>query len=223
MEILPTVHRVPGVIANVYVLIDDDGLTLIDTGLSGSEKRILKFIIGLGYAPRDVRRIIITHSDGDHVGGLAALQQATGAKVYASAIEAAAIRDGRGSRQLRLKGWQKPLFALVSRFFKASPATVDEIVSGGYTFPVLGGLDVVETPGHTPGHISLFAPAVHILFVGDSIIVQGGKMRGSRGMNNWDQEKADLSVRAQAALGARIVCSGHGDVVMDAAGRFPPV
>ncbi len=223
MEILSNVHRIPGVIANVYLIADDDGLTLIDTGLPGSERKILKFMTGLGYAPRDVRRIIITHSDGDHVGALAALKQATGARVFASETEAAAIAEGRVSRELRLEVWQRPLFALVSRFFKAKPAKVDECVAEGYTFPALGGLFVFETPGHTPGHISLFAPSAGILFVGDSLVVQGGRLRGSHGMNTWDREKADISVRKQAALGARIVCSGHGDTLMDAVGKFPSV
>ncbi|MEK7786214.1 MAG: hypothetical protein AAB658_12450, partial [Chloroflexota bacterium] len=56
-----------------------------------------------------------------------------------------------------------------------------------------------------------------ILFVGDSLVSQGDKLRGSVGMNTWDQDKANAAVRAQAALGARIVCAGHGPVVMDVA------
>jgi len=82
-------------------------------------------------------------------------------------------------------------------------------------------LRVVETFGHTPGHISLFAPSAGILFVGDSLVSDKNGLRGSRGANTWDQDKANAAVRKQAALGARIVCSGHGSVVMDAAGKFP--
>jgi glyoxylase-like metal-dependent hydrolase (beta-lactamase superfamily II) len=89
--------------------------------------------------------------------------------------------------------------------------------------PALGALRVVETPGHTPGHISLFAPSTGILFVGDSLVSANGRLRESRGANTWDQAKAIESVRKQAALGARIVCSGHGPVVMDAGNKFPLV
>ena len=73
MEIILNVHLITATFVNMYLIVDPDGLTLIDTGMSGSEKRILKYTADLGRAPSDVRRIIITHSDADHVGGLAAL------------------------------------------------------------------------------------------------------------------------------------------------------
>ncbi len=57
---------------------------------------------------------------------------------------------------------------------------MDEILKDGQTLPVLGGLRVVETPGHTPGHISLFAPAVGMLFCGDSMVTDENGIRGSR-------------------------------------------
>jgi glyoxylase-like metal-dependent hydrolase (beta-lactamase superfamily II) len=82
---------------------------------------------------------------------------------------------------------------------------------------------VVETLGHTPGHVSLFVPSAGILFCGDSIVSGEDGLHGSTGANNWDQAKSDESVRKQAALGARILCSGHGPVVLDAAGKFPQV
>lgn len=223
MEIIPNVHRVPGVIGNVYLIVEPDGLTLIDVGLSGSHKKILRYISNLGSAPADLRRVIITHADGDHVGALADLKAVTRARVFASPVEAQAIGAGRASRELRLKWWLKPLFALIGILFRAKPVPVDELVSDGHVFPVLGGLRVVETVGHTPGHISLFAPSVGILFAGDSIIVSGGRLRGSTGANTWDQSRANAAVRAQAALGAKIVCSGHGPVVREAAGKFPLV
>ncbi len=223
MEIIPNVHLVPGVIANPYLIVEPDGLTLIDTGLAGSHKKILKYIAGLGRAPGDLRRIVITHADGDHVGSLAALKQATGARCYASRSEAEAIAAGRPSRELKTRGVQKLLFGLIAPLFKARPAVVDEVLAAEQTLPVLGGLRVIETPGHTPGHVSLFAPAAGILFAGDSMVSSGGALRESRGMNTWDERLAIESVRRQAALGARIVCVGHGPVATDAAGKFPRV
>lgn len=86
MEIIPNVHLIPNVMANPYLIVDADGLTLIDTGMPGSHKKILKYITDLGHLPSDLKRIILTHSDLDHVGGLAALKKASGARIYASAI-----------------------------------------------------------------------------------------------------------------------------------------
>jgi glyoxylase-like metal-dependent hydrolase (beta-lactamase superfamily II) len=223
MEIIPNVHVIPSVVANVYLIIDPDGLTLIDAGLAQNGKKILKYIADLGHSPPDLRRILITHSDGDHVGGLAALKSTSGAPAYASPIEAEAIAAGRRSRELKLSGPARWLFGLAAPWFNVKPVAVDETVTDGQELPVLGGLRVIETPGHTPGHISLFAPSAGILFPGDSLVSRGNRLYPSRGANTWDAAQALESVKRQAALGARIVCPAHGPVVKDAAGKFPGV
>ena len=222
MEIIPNVHIIPNIMANPYLIIEPDGLTLIDAGLPGSHKKILHFLAGLGHTPGELKRILITHADYDHVGGLAALKAATGAWVFAGPVESQAMADGHASRPLKPRNvLLKLLFGLMTSLFKAPPAQADELLSDGQILPVLGGLRVMETPGHTPGHVSFFAPSAGILFCGDSIVSGENGLRGSTGSNNWDQAKSDESVRKQAALGARILCSGHGPVVMDAAGKFP--
>lgn len=223
MKIIDNVFIVPGVMANPYVIVDTDGLTLIDAGLPRSEKKILAYIASLGKSARDVKRIILTHSDVDHVGGLAALKKATGARTYASKIEAEAIAAGRPSRGINPSGFslRRVMFTLMRPFMKVAPFQVDEIVSDGQVLPVLRGLRVVETIGHTPGHISLFAPEAGILFCGDSMVTDANGIQGSRPGVTWDEARAKESARKQSMLGARIVCSGHGPVVMDAAGKFP--
>jgi len=223
MKITENVFVVPGVVANTYILVDGDEVTVIDAGLPRSQKKILAYISGLGKRAQDVRRIIITHADLDHFGGLAALKAATGARTYASRIETDAIAQGRSSRQIRPSGLslRRVLFALLQPFVKATPVQVDEILAEGDTLPVLGGVRVVETPGHTPGHISLFAASAKILFCGDSMVSDGNGLLGSRPGITWDETKARESERKQAALGATIVCSGHGSVIMDANGKFP--
>ena len=224
MKIIDNVFVVPGVVANPYILVDADGLTVIDAGLPRSEKKILAYVASLGKSARDVKRIILTHSDLDHVGGLAALQNAIGARTYASRIEADAIAAGKPSRQTKPSGFSvmHMVFALMRPFFKAAPFQVDEILMDGQILPALGGLRVIDTAGHTPGHISLFAPSVGILFCGDSMVTdEDGGIHGSRSGLTWDDAKAKEAVRKQSTLGARIICSGHGPVVMDATGKFP--
>ncbi len=222
MEIIPQIHLISGGVANCYLIVEPAGLTLIDTGISRNTANVLKYLAGLGKQPADLKRIIITHSDGDHVGALADLKAATGAQIYASPIEARAIAVAHPSRELKQRGLQAFLFKIVMPFFKPKPAQVDELLSDGQELPILGGLRVVNTPGHTPGHISLYAPAAKILFCGDSMVVgNNGTLRCSRGMNTWDEDKAKESVKVQQALGAEIVCSGHGPVVREAAGKFP--
>ena len=223
MKILDNVFGVPGVVANPYIIVDADGLTVIDAGLPRSEKKILAYVAGLGRQAEDIKRIIITHADFDHIGGLGALQRASGARTYASQIEADAIALGKSSREIKASGFsiRRLLFALLRPFMKLKPFQVDEILAEGQTLPVLGGLRIVETPGHTPGHISLFAPSLGILFCGDSMVSDEHGLQGSRPGITWDETRARESERKQAALGAQVVCSGHGPVVMDANGKFP--
>lgn len=221
MEIAPSVHRIPGVIASSYLIVEPTGLTLIDAGLGGSHNRILKYLADLGRPRKSLKRILITHADGDHVGGLAGLRKETNAVIMAHPLEAEAMRRGESSRPLRPYGLMTAVVAITAPFMQADPVEVDEYLSHGQMLPVLGGLYVVETPGHTPGHVSLFAPRKGILFVGDSVVTNGGRVRGSRGANTWDQPKADASVRRQAVLKPQIVCPGHGDIILDASYRFP--
>jgi glyoxylase-like metal-dependent hydrolase (beta-lactamase superfamily II) len=190
--------------------------------LPRSDKKIINYIASLGKSAADVKRIIITHSDLDHVGSLAALQKATGARTYASRIEAEAIAAGKSTRPPK-PGFSimKVMQAAMRPFFKPTPFRVDEYLTDGQVLPVLGGLRVVETIGHTPGHVSLFAPAAGILFCGDSMVTSEKGIQGSRPAVTWDAAKARASERLQSTLGARVVCSGHGPAVMDAAGKFP--
>ena len=223
MKIIDNVFVVPGVVANAYILVDTDWLTIIDTGLPRSEKKILAYVATLGKSAHDVKRIILTHSDLDHVGGLAALHKLTGARTYASQIEAEAIALGKSSRKIKPSGFsmRRLMFAVLRPFMKATPFKVEEILTDGQILPALGGLRVVDTSGHTPGHISLFAPVVGILFCGDSMVNDETGIHGSRSGLTWDDAKAREAEKKQAALGAHIVCSGHGPVVMDATGKYP--
>jgi len=222
MEISQNIHLIPSSIVNVYLIVEPGGLTLIDTGLPGNFKAVMKYIAGLGKQPTDLKRIILTHSDGDHVGALAALKAATGARVYTSPIEAQAIEAAHPSRDLKMKGLQALLFKYIAGpLFKVKPAHVDELINDGDVLPILGGLHVVSTIGHTPGHISLYLPAHKILFGGDSMVSEKTGLRVSRGMNTWDDAKAQKAVKIQATLGAEIVCVGHGQVVRDTPVKFP--
>jgi glyoxylase-like metal-dependent hydrolase (beta-lactamase superfamily II) len=223
MEIIKNIHQVPGVIANAYLIVEPGGITLIDAGLPGSDKRILQYIEDLGRPPRDLRRILITHADLDHVGGLGALRKATGARVFASSVESRAMAEGRSSRPVKAGGnsVRRLLFSFIGLFSRGNRKPADELLSDGQSLPVMDGLRIVETVGHTPGHLSFYLPAAGVLFTGDSIIADEKGLQGSRPMYTWDATKAAEAVHRQAALGATIVCPGHGPVVADATGKFP--
>jgi glyoxylase-like metal-dependent hydrolase (beta-lactamase superfamily II) len=220
MEIVPGLYRIADFLSTVYLIVIQEGLVLIDAGIAGGHKRILRAIERLGYEPTQLRHILITHADGDHVGGLVPLVAASGARVYASAVEAQALARGQFSRPLRLRGLPRFLFWLARPLYRVTPFDAAEVVKEGDILPGLGGLHVIETPGHTPGHLSFFAPASGILFAGDSIAYYNGKMRRPFALVTWDEQLAIASLRKQAALQPQIVCMGHGPIVYDASGKF---
>jgi glyoxylase-like metal-dependent hydrolase (beta-lactamase superfamily II) len=224
MQIIPGLHQIAGGAANVYLIVEPQGLTLIDTGLPRFHRKIFKYMANLGFQPGQVRNVIITHADGDHYGSLGAIKAASGGRVYASPLEADAISEGTLSRPLKLSGLGKLLFDLSFSLFRPKAVNPDQLLEGGQSLPIFGGMQVIATPGHTPGHISLFAPAPSVLFCGDSLrATSQGRLTPSRGRNTWDQAQALDSLRAQAALNPQIVCPGHGPVIHAASDKFPLV
>lgn len=211
MQIAPNLHRVPHVVANVFVVLADGGLTVVDAGLPYSHTRILNYVRQLGFAPAEIQAILITHADRDHMGGAFRLRQATGARVYAGVMEGEAMAHGRETRRLRLKWYHRVAFKILRPVFaRVQALQPDELVNEGDVLPLLGGLHVLATPGHTPGHISFYAPEHGYLFAGDSLRTVGGKLRVSSGPNTLDEAQAQASAEKQLALNPRVILTGHG-------------
>jgi len=123
----------------------DDGHVLIDSGTDKGAELVVANIRALGFDPADVKVLLMTHEHGDHVGGIARLQQVTGAKLLASPAAAEALTSGKATKD-------DPQFESDPGF---KPAQVSEQVEDGV--PVtLGNLSLtpVFTPGHTPGATS---------------------------------------------------------------------
>lgn len=214
IEVIPSVYQLSNRFVNLYLIVEPEALTLIDAGIAGSAvKLVLHAIAQVNRRPEDLRRILITHADADHYGGANELRRATGARVYASAQEAVAMVRGTMSREFRGNVLVRGLFSLFGRLMPMSPTPVDEILTPGQVLPILGGLNVVASPGHTPDHISLYAPAHRLLFAGDSLNAMGGKLHFVDGPVTWNYERGLQSVREQAALGAEIIAAGHGPVI----------
>lgn len=219
MEILPGIHQLKNSFVNLYLIVEDDGLTLIDTGIGRSGvKLVLETIEKLGRTPGDLKRILITHSDADHTGGAAELKRITGASLLASQHEGDAMARGEPGRPAKgaLVGFLTNLMMP-----KIPPQRADGALIDGQVLPVLGGLRVISTPGHTPGHLSYYAPQRRILFAGDSMNAMGGKLNFGGGPFTWDLERGKDSVRAQSKLEVDAVCCGHGPVLRGPGIPFP--
>ena len=123
---------------------------------------------------------------------------------------------GQETRRLRMSWPLRVIFWGLRRFVLATapPAAADETLADGQVLPVLGGLQVLATPGHTPGHLSFYAPGPGILFAGDSLRVLGGRLRVSSGPNTADEAAAAASASRQLALQPRLLCAGHGAALL---------
>ena len=170
VQLAAGVWRIPTVpfdLINSFLLEDEDGsLTLVDTGLKHGQKAILGALAGLGKAPEDVRRILLTHAHNDHAGGLAAAKQATGADVLSHDRDATYLRTGTTPQLDRSTAKGRLLNRVRGSFAKTEVA---ETFQDGALLPVGGGLRVVHTPGHTPGHVSLLHEPSATLITGDAI------------------------------------------------------
>jgi glyoxylase-like metal-dependent hydrolase (beta-lactamase superfamily II) len=217
MEIISGVHVLKNSFVNLYLILEPEGLTLIDTGLPKSgAKLVLETIQNLGRKPTDLKRILITHADPDHTGSVHALKAATGATVFASPHDGEKMALGLLGRP------GKGIAGFMTKIFLAAPApqAADMFLEDGQELPVLGGLKAIFTPGHTPGHVSYYSSSRQILFAGDSMNTMGKKLQFADGPFTGDFVQGQNSVRIQAALGAEIVCCGHG-VPMQGNLKFP--
>ena len=190
--------------ANAYLIETSQGILLIDAGPRFAPKRILQAITALGRTPQDLKMILITHADVDHTGGLAALAKTTGAQTSASAATASAIEKGVSSRPINLPGW---LLWLVKPMLTYTPLKVDRILEPGEM--VLDVLKVIDTQGHTPGHLSFYAAGEKRLFSGDSVLLHGEALEPSKGVFCWDEALAQQAAEVQLALNPDHIYSGH--------------
>ena len=221
MEIIPNVYQIEDGFVNTYLIVANDGLILIDTGFSTNAKNIHTKIEELGFTASDLKLILITHTDKDHVGGLSNLIKASNAKLYASRFEGEAIQKGEPSRPLIGKGLMKFVYRLTTPLSKFPPAEIDEFLSDEQVLDIASGLRVISTPGHTPEHIAFFLEAQGILFAGDALRAPAGELHISSGSNTWDEAKAIESAKTLANLKPKIVCCGHGPVVFEATDKIP--
>jgi deazaflavin-dependent oxidoreductase (nitroreductase family) len=195
------VFKVPGMwVSNVYLVeTDGGGLLLVDTG-PGQTRRILRFIEAIGRQPSELRDIVLTHFDADHVGSGAALKARTGAHVSIHALDAAVIAKKEPPRKRMLL--VVILYKLLSR-----AVTADQFLSDGDT---IGGLRVVHVPGHTQGSIALVRDD-GVLFSGDALITdEDGALLSTDVLPAEDPDLAIQSAERIKALNPRIILPGHG-------------
>ncbi len=207
-EIAPNVYRIAAGYVNLYLIAEEDGLTLIDTGMPRSQKLVWQTIAEIGRQRSELTRIVVTHADIDHAGSLAAIQLKTGAKVYAGEETAVFLQKGQSPKHLP---WLMQTISTLFVRYKTVPSDVIEIVKEGDVLPILNGLQVLATPGHTMDHHSLFSANQGILFTGDALNTNSGSLQSSPPRITADNEAAKRSAIRLLELTPATIACGHGD------------
>jgi len=216
-NIFPHIYAVPLGYVNAFMLEDESGLTLIDAGLRGNERRIWKAVARIERKPSDVSHILVTHHHADHVGSLAAVKEAGSAETYVHPLDAPIVAGekprpaaNRASITGRLIG--RMLLRLPAN--KPAPVPADHEINDGDELPMGGGVRVIHTPGHTAGHVSFFVEDHGgVLFAGDAAANMMGRIGKPLLMFTEDMEETMVSMRKLAELEFDTACFGHGRVL----------
>jgi glyoxylase-like metal-dependent hydrolase (beta-lactamase superfamily II) len=217
---------------SIYPLVlwsEADGITLVDAGVPGQLRVFEQALARLGLALRDLRRILLTHQDLDHIGSAAALSEATGAEVWAHAADAPYIRGDLPLLKLDVKKIEARIAALpeerrahAQKMLSSPPrVTVHHSLSGGEELPFHGGITVIPTPGHTPGHACYYVKALQLLAAGDALRVENGGLIGPNPIATADMRRAVASLRNLLPCRVTTVLCYHGGLATrDVAARI---
>ena len=205
--IAPRVHEIQLLRVKAHVILEEDGVTLIDSGYAGSLPRIERALAGLGKTVGDVRSVVCTHGHPDHAGGARAFAD-LGIEVMIHPADAANLEIGFGDAVRRPSRGR--IFAAMT-----PPLPMFTPLADGDLLPVLGGLEVIHTPGHTPGSVCLFAAEHGLLFVGDVLQRRFGRVSFASGLYSDDPAAARASVQRLSKLRVKSVVFAHYPALVD--------
>jgi glyoxylase-like metal-dependent hydrolase (beta-lactamase superfamily II) len=216
-EVVDGIYEIAGLGFGRVYFIDGDEPVLVDTNNPGRGVAIVGALEASGRSIESVGHIVLTHWHPDHAGSVAALAERSGARVYAGAADAPFISGAEAPPPFRRAGLLGPLLApRMDAAASAEPATVHQELHDGDELAIAGGMRVIDTPGHTPGHVSLLLPERGLAFIGDAYFNWPG-MRMGLSVSIHDPGQAQASLRKLGALDFDLACFGHGPPLLKGA------
>jgi glyoxylase-like metal-dependent hydrolase (beta-lactamase superfamily II) len=204
------------------ILKSDKEMVLVDCGFPGFLAQIIESAMSQHMDIANLTKVVITHQDLDHVGSLAALKRAYPAiKILADIKEIPYINGEKESIKAKkrremydsLPGNQKETINAMQRMYGTyEPVGVDEALHDHDIFPWCGNVEIISTPGHTPGHISLYLHEFKTLIAGDALFLQDGELMISLPMFTFDMEQARRSVKKLLDYDIEKIICYHGGV-----------
>jgi glyoxylase-like metal-dependent hydrolase (beta-lactamase superfamily II) len=218
MRLGPHLHRVGNDIVAAYLVDTEDGVTVVDAGLAGHWRDVRAELAGMSRSVDDIRGVVLTHGDTDHLGFAERLRRDHGVPVYVHEADAARARGKVKTKP----SWGRIRLGPTARFFgyalrkggfRTTYVTEVVTVHDGQVLDLPGAPRIIALPGHSPGSVAIHVPTADAIFVGDGLTTRH-VLTGRRGPQpapfTDDPEQAMASLRRLEGLPATWVLPGHG-------------
>jgi glyoxylase-like metal-dependent hydrolase (beta-lactamase superfamily II) len=217
MRLSPGLHRIGNDIVAAYLIVAPDGITLVDAGLPGLYRDLRAELAGIDRSLDDIRGVVLTHGDSDHVGFAERLRRENGVPVFVHAADADRARGGDKPKAVMGPFRAGPLlgFAVYGLRNGMRPRWLTEVheIADGAVLDLPGTPRIVAMPGHSLGSVAVHSPLVRAVFVGDALTtrhVLTGRTGPGPAPFTDDPAQALASLDRLAAIDADWVLPGHG-------------
>jgi glyoxylase-like metal-dependent hydrolase (beta-lactamase superfamily II) len=219
MKIAEGLHRIGSDIVNSYLVVDGGGVTIIDAGLPRYWRLLNNELARIGASLDDVRALILTHGDTDHIGFAARLSREKGIPAYLHPAD-----DDRARQTMKKpnSSWGPIKVGPLAGFLwytarkgglRIPPVGELRPLEDGQVLDVPGSPRIIHVPGHTPGSVAVHVPAVDALFLGDTMTTRS-VLTGVPGPKpapfTLEPRQAVASLDRVEAVDATWVLPGHG-------------
>ncbi|QYF73027.1 MBL fold metallo-hydrolase [Cryobacterium sp. PAMC25264] len=218
MKLGPHLHRIGNDIVAVYLVDTVEGVTVIDAGLPGLWRELLTELSSMGRTLADVKGVILTHGDGDHVGFAERLRRDHGVPVFVHPGDADRAKGGKKPANAKQSMKLGPLlgfigYSLRKGGIRATYLTEVTLAHDGETLDLPGAPRIIALPGHSAGSIAIHVPLADAVFVGDGLTtrhVLTGQVGPQPAPFTDEPGQAIASLRSLLPTGATWVLPGHG-------------
>lgn len=215
--------RRPSYLTCSYGVRTDSGVVLVDAGMDSSGADVIGLLTAMGEPVGSVRAVLLTHWHNDHAAGASVIRDQSGCSVYYHAGDGPWL--SRGAARGGLRGWvarRIPEWGIGVLFIGLLGEAVPKAVAATQFIRdgdmVAEEFEVIETPGHTAGHVSFYHRRHRALFAGDALAVIGGQVRFMARPVTMDLRAARRSMERCLSLDVAVLCPGHREPLVEGVG-----